>query len=74
MRTQSCSQGLQQKMACHPEWVIKLLHHIVFIADNMRLLGCVGIVQADCVNLSQFCLLQIPWARGARVRRPFFRS
>src|SRR5580658_9105934 len=60
-------------MPCHPERVIKLLYHIVFIAHNMPIFGCVGTVQASCVNFSQFCLLPVPWARGTGARRPFFR-
>jgi len=44
----------------HPERVIELLHHVVFIAHNMPIFGCVGTVQANCVNFSQFCLLQVP--------------
>jgi hypothetical protein len=39
---------------CHPERVIKLLHHIVFIAHNMPIFGCVGAVQGNCANLGQF--------------------
>src|SRR5208283_459189 len=61
------------KTSCHPERVIELLHHVVFIAHNMPIFGCVGTVQANCVNFSQFCQLQVPWARGTGVRRPFFR-
>jgi pimeloyl-ACP methyl ester carboxylesterase len=44
----------------HPERVIELLHHVVFIAHNMPIFGCVGTVQANCVNFSEFCLLQVP--------------
>jgi hypothetical protein len=51
---------LISKMLCHPERVIKLPHTIVFIAYNMPIFGCVGTVQANCVNFSQFCLLLVP--------------
>jgi hypothetical protein len=44
--------------------VIKLLYLIVLIADNVAVFGCVGTVQANRANFSQFSLLQIPWARG----------
>jgi hypothetical protein len=42
--------------------MIKLLHHIVFIADNIEVLGCAGSVQGNCANLNQFWLLLVPWA------------
>jgi hypothetical protein len=35
--------------------VIKLLYLIVLIADTVALFGCVGTVQANCANFSQFC-------------------
>lgn len=69
----SCLRCVQQNNNCHSERVIRVLHHVVFIAYNMPIFGCVGTVQANCVNFSQFCLLQVPWARGTGVRRPFFR-
>lgn len=50
--------------SCHPERVIKLLYLIVLIADNVAIFGCVGTVQPNCANFSQFRLLQFPWARG----------
>jgi hypothetical protein len=46
----TASQEFMANKACHPERVIKLLHHIVFIADNMPIFGCAGTVQAACAN------------------------
>jgi hypothetical protein len=34
--------------------VINFLYHIVFIAHNIPIFGCVGTVQVNCVNFSQF--------------------
>jgi hypothetical protein len=42
-------------LLCHPERVTELLYLIVFIADNVESFGCVGTVQANCANFSQFC-------------------
>jgi hypothetical protein len=52
--TFTSTQSQPQKQICHPERVRKLLHHIVFIAHNTPIFGCVGTVQANCVNFSQF--------------------
>jgi len=53
--------------------VIKLLYHIVSIAHNTPIFGCVGTVQGNRVESQQIGLLEVPWALGAGVRRPFFR-
>jgi uncharacterized integral membrane protein len=66
---------------CHPEkqlhesakhsWnvilseVIQLLYLIVLIVDNLATFGCAGIVQAKCVNFSQFPTLD----KKLRIRR-----
>jgi hypothetical protein len=39
----------------HSDRVRKLLHHVVFVAYSTPFFGCVGTVQANCINLSQFC-------------------
>ena len=66
--------ALHPQKTCHPERVIKLLHHIVFIAHNMPIFCCVGTVQGNCANFREFRLLQVLRSRGAGVRRTFFRS
>jgi len=65
--------------SCHPERVIKLLYLIVSIADNVASFGCVGTVQANCTNFSQFrCCKSLGHEEVARpsfefVRAEFFR-
>jgi hypothetical protein len=59
-------------LAVIPERVIKLLHHIVFIAHNMPIFGSVGTVQANCANSSNSGCYR-PLGHGEPGASPFLR-